>query len=93
MILGADGRSVSGVDLGANPMTEVTRSFSYKLNAGNYESRDFFASQKVHCKMSEAEDASLAAYQFCRAQVLESVRLYLADMNGQRKSAQKERAA
>lgn len=57
---------------------EVTRSFSYKLNLANhggpqYESVDFFCSEKVHCAANEAEDASLAAYSFCRAEVLKSV--------------------
>jgi hypothetical protein len=58
--------------------TEITRSFSYKISLENYggpryESLDFFCSQKVHCRTEEAEDASLAAYAFCRREVLNAV--------------------
>src|ERR1700753_2313081 len=52
---------------------EVTRSFSYKLNVGNYESRDFFCSQKAECKWKDAEAVSEALYVFCKNEVLESV--------------------
>ena len=55
---------------------EVARSFSYKLNVGNYESRDFFCSQKSECLESEAEDLSERLYIFCRTQVLRAVAEY-----------------
>jgi len=55
---------------------EITRSFSYKLNVGNYESRDFFCSQKGQCLEDEAEDLSERLYYFCRAQVLRAVAEY-----------------
>ncbi len=54
-------------------LVEVARSFSYKLNAGNYESRDFFCSQKAECREDEAEEVSDRLYAFCKAQVLKSV--------------------
>lgn len=57
-------------------MTEVVRSFSFKLNVGNYESRDFFCSQKTQCPADEAEDYSEAVHQFCKAEVLKAVRAY-----------------
>jgi len=68
---------------------EVARSFSYKLNCAihggaPYESRDFFCSQKAECAIEDAAEVSAALYAFCRAQVLASVREYIADMNGQR---------
>ena len=54
-------------------LVEVARSFSYKLNAGNYESRDFFCSQKVECRAEDAEVISDRIHAFCRAQVLKAV--------------------
>ena len=59
-------------------MVEIARSFSYKLNCGNYESRDFFCSQKAECKASDAGATSEALHQFCKSQVLASVREYMA---------------
>lgn len=55
------------------PMVEVCRSFSYKLNAGNYESRDFFCSAKKEVKEKDMEATSEALYQFCKAETLKSV--------------------
>lgn len=52
---------------------EIVRSFSYKLNTGNYESRDFFCSQKVECAAEDAETISEKVYQFCKTQVLKAV--------------------
>ena len=62
------------------PIVEVVRSFSYKLNLGRfnpqlqYESRDFFASQKSQCRASEAEAVSQKLYDFCKREVLAAVR-------------------
>jgi hypothetical protein len=40
---------------------------------GNYESRDFFCSQKSECKWKDAETVSEALYLFCKNEVLKSV--------------------
>lgn len=58
------------------PLTEIARSFSYKLNVGNYESRDFFCSQKSECTFEDAEAVSRALHTFCKRQVMEAVREY-----------------
>ena len=58
---------------------EITRSFSYKLNVGNYESRDFFCSQKAECLIEDAVDISDRLYQFCRSAVMRSVQDYLTE--------------
>lgn len=55
---------------------EIARSFSFKLNCGNYESRDFFCSQKAECKAEDAETVSDAVHDFCKKQVMKSVREY-----------------
>lgn len=52
---------------------EIARSFSFKLNAGNFESRDFFCSAKKECKESEAEATSEALYEFSKGEVVKSV--------------------
>jgi hypothetical protein len=58
---------------------EIARSFSFKLNAGNYESRDFFCSQKKECYEREAEETSEALYAFCKAQVMKAVAEFRAE--------------
>jgi len=55
---------------------EIVRSFSYKLNVGDYESRDFFCSQKSECAIEDAADISERLYQFCKEQVRKSVLEY-----------------
>ena len=57
-----------------NDLVEVARSFSYKLNSGNYESRDFFCSQKAECKPEDAEATSERLYQFCKNEVIKSIK-------------------
>ena len=54
-------------------MVEMVRSFTFKLNLGNYESADFFQSAKTTCREDEAEDVSELLHQFCKAQVLKSM--------------------
>jgi len=54
-------------------LTEITRSFSYKLNIGNYETRDFFCSQKLEVPESEAVKASEELFEFCKDEVMKSV--------------------
>ena len=60
---------------------EVARSFGYKLNVGNYETRDFFCSCKV---TEEVEDVnaellgklSKTLFAFCQQQVRNDVAEY-----------------
>ena len=52
---------------------EIARSFSLTVNLGNYESADFFASQKSECAAEDEADVSAALYAFCKRQVLASV--------------------
>ena len=55
---------------------EITRSFSFKLNLGNYQMADFFCSQKAECRPEEAEKVSEALYLFCKTEVIKSVNEY-----------------
>lgn len=48
---------------------EITRSFSQKVNLGNYSTADFFCSRKEECKKEDAEKVSEEAYKFCKQQV------------------------
>ena len=52
---------------------EIARSFSFKLNVGNYQSADFFASQKAQCRPEDAEKTSEALYTFCKSEVAKAV--------------------
>lgn len=60
-------------------LVEISRSFNYKLNVGNYESRDFFASQKTECGEEDADEVSVRLYRWCAAQVMASVKEYQAE--------------
>jgi hypothetical protein len=76
MLVDAAGRLISS---GASsdekqPTVEIVRSFSFKLNLGNYQSCDFFASQKQACAKDEADQVSTDLYDWCYAQVMASVR-------------------
>lgn len=61
-------------------LVEIARSFTYKLNAGNYESRDFFCSQKAECYASDSESISEKLHAFCKAQVMKAVAEFRAEM-------------
>ncbi len=73
-------------------VVEVVRSFSFKKNLGNYQSCDFFASQKAQCLPEEATEVSTDLYEWCMDQVMTSVREVEARMVT-KKEAQKERSA
>jgi hypothetical protein len=67
-------------------LVEVVRSFAFKLNAGNYESRDFFCSQKAECRLEDADEVSDRLYQFCKQQVMRSVDQWMKEQ-GMRRTA------
>ena len=50
-------------------LVKVTRSFSYKLNLGDYQNADFFCSQTVECEPESAAEASAMAHEFCTEEV------------------------
>lgn len=52
---------------------EIARSFSFKLNVGNYETRDFFCSEKAEVEEKDAEKTSEKLYEFCKNEVMKSV--------------------
>lgn len=55
---------------------EVVRSFAFKVNLGNYQSADFFCSQKSECSADDQEEVSAALYMFCKGQVMRSARQF-----------------
>ena len=57
-------------------LVEITRSFTYKLNCGNYQMADFFCSQKAEVPEDEAEKISEQLYEFCKSEVIKSVNAY-----------------
>lgn len=56
-----------------SPRVEIVRSFTYKLNLGNYQSADFFMSQKSECAIEDQEAVSEAVYRFCKSEVMKAV--------------------
>ena len=58
-------------------LVEVARAFSYKMALPNYSNVDFFCSEKAEVPIEEAEKKSEELYQFCRNEVLKSVKHYL----------------
>ena len=73
LLYGTDGHPVIGIEP-AGKTVEVVRSVSFKLNLGNYQSMDFFCSQKAQCDESEAEAVSADLYEWCYDQVIASVK-------------------
>lgn len=55
---------------------EISRSFSFKLNLGNYENVDFFCAEKAEVPGKDADAMSEKLYAFCKAQVERDVALY-----------------
>ena len=55
---------------------EISRSFSYKKNVGNYESRDFFAAQRAECAAEDADAIGEALHAYCKRIVMQAVREY-----------------
>ncbi len=75
MILGPDAKPLDGTQ--PEPparQVEIVRSVSFKLNLGNYQSMDFFCSQKAACDPDDADTTSADLYEWCYEQVMESVR-------------------
>jgi len=60
-------------------LVEVARSFAFKLNCGNYQSADFFCSQKAECLAEDVEATSARLYAFCRSEVAKAVQQYKAE--------------
>lgn len=99
MLLDASGKPIAGI-AGWEPekTTEVTRSYSFKMNLQNYggnqyESIDLFCSQKTSCRMDQVEDASIALYSFCRSQVLAARREAIDNLQRKKQATQAGRNA
>ena len=52
---------------------EICRSFSMKVNLGNYESADFFASRKMECNKEFADDFSQELVDECFEDVRKAI--------------------
>ena len=60
---------------------EVVSGFTFKVNVGNYQSADFFLSQKAECREGDREKKVDEIHAFCRRQVLKSAREFVADVS------------
>ena len=66
-------------------MTEVCRSFSYKLNLENhggkkYESADFFASRKIQCSVEDQAWVSQQIFEECVVEVRTAAAAFIAEL-------------
>lgn len=73
MLFGPDGRPLPGHEPEPARLIGITRRFSYKLNLGNYESADFFCSQRAECDPAMAEEVSRDLDQFCQDEVRQAI--------------------
>ena len=71
-------------------LIEIARSFSRKLNLGNYETVDFFCSQKIEVPESEAKEASSELYEFCKQEVEDSLFIYVQEIEEKKKEKLKD---
>ena len=62
---------------------EVVRSFSRKINLGNYESADFFCSARSECAVEDQAEVAASLYLFCRNTVLREAKEYRMDLDRQ----------
>ena len=91
VLYGPDGRPLSGSEPGARPV-EGVRSVSFKLNLGNYQSMDFFCSQKAQCPPDEVDSVSTDLYDWCYDQVMASVK-DVKEKQARKEAAQAKRSA
>ena len=63
-------------------LVEIARSFAQKVNLKNYESADFFCSQKREVPLNEADKTSKELYEFCKKEVESNIEDYLKTRNG-----------
>jgi hypothetical protein len=75
MLVDASGKPV-GDSLPERPkpsgVVEVVRACSFKLNLGNYQSMDFFCSQKAQCLPDEVDQVSADLYEWCFQEVMDA---------------------
>lgn len=71
-LFGPDGKPLAGAEPTGNRV-EITRSISFKLNLGNYQSMDFFCSQKAQCDAAEADQTAADLSEWCYDQVMQDV--------------------
>lgn len=57
-------------------LIEIARSYTRKINLGNYESLDVFCSAKEEVPKKEAEKTSERLFKFCKKEVIKSVDEY-----------------
>lgn len=70
MLLDANGKPLEPERPKPSGVVEVVRSCSFKLNLGNYQSMDFFCSQKAQCLPDEVDQVSADLYEWCYDEVM-----------------------
>ena len=70
-----------------NHRVEIARSFTFKLNLGNYQSADFFCSEKKETTEKKSQEVSDALESFCRTEVLKAVNAFRKTVADQKEKA------
>jgi hypothetical protein len=92
MILGPDAKPLDGTQPQPEHRIEIVRSFSFKLNLGDYQSADFFCSRKEQCNANNVDEISTSIYEWCYDEVMESVK-QVKVAQAQKRAAQAARSA
>jgi hypothetical protein len=58
-------------------MIKITRSFSRKLNLGNFQTADFYCSRELEVENKDATQTSKNLHDLCELDVMDSIEKYL----------------
>lgn len=58
-------------------LVEVSRSFTFKVNLGGYQTADFYCGQRAEVPEKEATKKSEQLYAFCKEEVMKSIASFL----------------
>jgi nucleoid-associated protein YejK len=67
---------------------EISRSYSEKVNMGNYQTFDSFCSAKCEVDEKEADQKSKELYEFCKEQVKKEIKEYREEVEKLKKEYQ-----
>ena len=92
MILGPDAKPLDGTQPEPEQRIEIVRSFSFKLNLGDYQSADFFCSRKEQCNAENVDEISTSIYEWCYDEVMAAVK-EVKMLQAEKRAAQSARKA
>jgi len=73
-------------------MIKITRSFSRKVNLGNFQTADFYCSRELEVEQKDATQTSKNLHDLCELDVMDSIEKYLTPKPCDTKLGEKFRA-